>query len=135
MAGSVAEELVVAAGEGGLRQEDVVGDGRLHQSRLQQHQAVVGDDVYHMLGPRVVGGAPYVFHPHEGALLGAEAVGLRGVRALVRERLAVRVGKPGDVVGIEVLVDGGAQPLLRQRAQHQRRFPLLEHEYAVIGNG
>ena len=94
VAGPVAQELVEAAGEGGLRRDDVVGDGRLHQSRLRQHQAVVGGDVYHLLGPRVLKGALHVLHPDEGALLGAETVGLRVVRALVRQRLAVRVGQP-----------------------------------------
>ena len=56
------------------------------------------------------------------------------MRALVRQRLAVRVGKPEDVVGIEVLIDGGAQQLLWQPAQHQRRLQLLEREFAVTGN-
>ena len=89
MAGPVAPELVEAAGGGGLRRDDVIGDGRLHQSRLRQHQAVVGGDVYHLLGPRVLQGAPHVLHPDDGALLGAEAVGLRVVRMLMRQRLAV----------------------------------------------
>ena len=117
MAGLVAQKLVEAAGEGELRRDDIVGNGRLRKSSLRQHQAVFGDDVSHILGPRVLEGAPHDFYPDERALLGAEAVGLRVVHELVRERLAVRVGQPADVVGVEVLAERRPQWLLRQPAQ------------------
>ena len=117
MAGLVAQKLVEAAGEGELRRDDIVGNGRLRKSSLRQHQAVFGDDVSHILGPRVLEGAPHDFYPDERALLGAEALGMRVVHALVRERLAVRVGQPADVVGVEVLAERRPQWLLRQPAQ------------------
>ena len=98
---------------------------------IGDQQIVLADQVFYFFGPRISKLLPFRLQFDKGAVLGSEPV--EGCAELIGllQHVPVTLGDGGNVVKLYVLVQAGAEQLLRRVAQDQRHPLVHVGELAV----